>query len=422
MKKLLCIFTLLCAVAGICACSDDSHGPGHATPQAEQALLAKYPTATDISWHYKHGYYIADFLSAATRAAAPGLLERKAWFDAAGKWYMTETELPFAMLPEAVRNAFSAGEYAAWHVDDVDMIEREGAETVYVIQVEDKSAGIETEVDLYYSPDGVLVKKVADANKDYDYEDFIPALPAGAVSAYLTANYPDARILDIDFENGMTEVEILDGRTRRDLLFDAAGNWLRTKTEVTRAEVPAAVMQALAASQYATYRIDDIDHYRTPEGEFYRFELDSASGDIDIDIAPDGTITVVSADSDVPGGGNQQMLDKTVREFIAKKYPGATVREFDYDDGLLEVEIVHEGRAKEVYFNGAGSWVKTEWDVRRNELPAPVASAVAASQYASWKIDDIEYVQTPSAEYYLIELEQGSSEVRLRITASGEIL
>ena len=42
------------------------------------------------------------------------------------------------MLPEAVRTAFAATEYAAapWSVDDVDMLEREGVETVYVIEVE----------------------------------------------------------------------------------------------------------------------------------------------------------------------------------------------------------------------------------------------------------------------------------------------
>lgn len=41
---------------------------------------------------------------------------------------------------------------------------------------------------------------------------------------------------------------------------------------------------------------------------------------------------------------------------------------------------------------------------------------------AAYRIDDIEYVQTPTAEYYLVELERGKQEVELRITAEGTIL
>ncbi len=89
---------------------------------------------------------------------------------------MTETDILFTMLPEAVRTAFGATEYASapWTVDDVDKLEREGVETVYVIEAEKHENGLETEVDLYYSPDGVLVKKIVDAGGDYDYGDYIP--------------------------------------------------------------------------------------------------------------------------------------------------------------------------------------------------------------------------------------------------------
>lgn len=76
-----------------------------------------------------------------------------------------------------------------------------------------------------------------------------------------------------------------------------------------------------------------------------------------------------------------------------------------YDDGMLEVEIHHDGREKEVRFNGVGAWVGTRWDIRRSELPRP-RTAVANSGYASYRMDDIEYVQTPSADYYLVELER----------------
>ena len=47
----------------------------------------------------------------------------------------------------------------------------------------------------------------------------------------------------------------------RELLFDGAGNWLFTKTEMSYAALPAVVKQALDASEYAVPG-DDVDHYR----------------------------------------------------------------------------------------------------------------------------------------------------------------
>ena len=177
-------------------------------------------------------------------------------------------------------------------------------------------------------------------------------------------------------------------------------------------------MQALTA-EYASYYIDDIDFYQTSEGSYYRFDLESASGDIKIDITPDGAISVVKPDKN-PGNG--QMLDSAIADFIAEKYNGAVILEFDYDDGWLEVEIIHENREKDLYFNGAGKWIRTEWDIRYNELPETVKTAITASEWAAYSIDDIEYVQTPAEEYYRIELESGKQEITLKITESGNIL
>lgn len=43
---------------------------------------------------------------------------------------------------------------------------------------------------------------------------------------------------------------------------------------------------------------------------------------------------------------------------------------------MTEVEIFHDAREKDVYFNGAQEWVKTQWEVRVSELPAAVSDAI----------------------------------------------
>ena len=428
MKDLRLTIAAAGLVLALTACDKNDNGPGPDTQEvserAKAALVAKYPGASNVRWLSKGDYVVASFSLPAVSAVENDGTDLAAWFDNGGAWYMTETDIPFTALPEAVRTAFEATEYASapWRVDDVDKLEREGVETVYVIEAEKKENGRETEVDLYYSPDGVLVKKITDAAPDYDYGDYIPSKPTGGIDNYISTNYPNARVTDIDHEHGMTEVEILDGRTPRELLFDNTGAWVYTKTEVYGYEVPEAVKSALAASEYANYFIDDIDHYKTAEGEFYRYDLESVNGDVKVDITPDGTLTVVEPSSGKPGQGNGQLVNAAVTEFISTKYPGARILEYDYDDGLLEVEIWHENREKKAYFNGRNEWVYTEWDIRRHELPKAVVDAIAASQWASFSIDDIEYVQTPSGEYYLVELERGKQEVELRVKADGTIL
>lgn len=417
MKKIVCFAAVAMMALQACEKSKETGQDSAVSEKAKQAMAAKYPGASNVTWQSKNGYVVATFSNAAQRAVSAEQLD--AWFDNQGAWYMTETDIRFDQLPEAVKTAFAAGTYAAWLVDDVDKIERSGTETVYVIEVKQTETG--REMDLYYSPDGVLVKEMADVDDDYDYEDYIPTPPSSTIESYLQTNYPNARILEIDHEGRYTEVEILDGVVKRELVFEG-GTWLRTKTEMRVADVPAEIMEVLRASDYADYRIEDVDYYIIATSEYYRFELKSASGDVDVEITKEGVLTLVGTeapddDDDYPGSLNQSCT-----EFIAQKYPGARIVEQEYEHGYLEVEIWHENRKKTVRFNASNSWVDTQWDIRVSELPQAVKNAIAESSHATYQIDDVEYIQTPEGDYYEVELEKGEHEVTMRIKTDGTVM
>ena len=288
MKTIVFNIILVCMALGLYGCDNDENGKNVANQQVQATLLAKYPAATNIKWLMKREYLVADFRS--PEAAAVNMLDHTAWFDKSGKWYMTEIEIPFVSLPEAVKTAFQASEYATWRVEDVDKLEREGVETVYVIEVENKAGGIETEVDLYYSPDGVLIKTVIDSGKDYDYHDYIPSTAPGSIAELIEQKYPGARIVDIERENGMIEVEIIDGNRKKDVYFNIANEWVKTEWEVRVSELPAAVTTAIANSQYASYRIDDADYVQTPAVEYYLIELEKGNSEVKLRITETGTI------------------------------------------------------------------------------------------------------------------------------------
>ncbi len=145
MKTKFKIMTLLVSAMalGSCTTADDVPHSGSVSEQAKSALLAKYPSATNIRWQIKDKYVVASFALPASRTVADGGNDLSAWFDNGGAWYMTETDILFTMLPEAVRTAFGATEYASapWTVDDVDKLEREGVETVYVIEARSTRTG-----------------------------------------------------------------------------------------------------------------------------------------------------------------------------------------------------------------------------------------------------------------------------------------
>ena len=50
--------------------------------------------------------------------------------------------------------------------------------------------------------------------------------------------------------------------------------------------------------------------------------------------------------------------------------------------------------------------------------------AIASSEkYAGYQIDDADFVETPDeGEYYLVELEKGELEVKVKVNAEGEFI
>lgn len=279
MKKTI----LLLAVTGALAlqsCENNKKGV-NVNAEVKEAFTAKYPGAKDVRWNTRNTYSIAEFKDNGTNASA--------WFDGAGTWYMTETDIPYAALPQTVQTAFKASEYGAWRVDDVDMIEREGAETVYVIEVEQDVS----EADLYYTPDGVLVKTLFDTDNDDDYEDFIPSQLPEAIRIFLDSRYTGWQLIEIDHEKGQTEVEIVQERTAREVVFDAAGQWVSTTSDIRRSEVPQAVLQAIAASSYSGYEIDDIELVETPAGTWYVVEQEDEINDREVRLRIDAGGTIL---------------------------------------------------------------------------------------------------------------------------------
>lgn len=254
------IYTLLLALSAWSLQSCDNDDESMKVPvELQNAFSTKYPNVTNMKWETKFGYYVADFWDK---------YEASAWFTPEGSWYMTETDIPYTALPDLVRTAFEASEYASWTKDDVDKLERQGMETVYVIEVEKQNQ----EVDLHYSEEGILIKNVVDTDDEHLPSNQLTA----AMETFINEKYAGARIMEVDVDDrGIVEVDIIHNRISKEVLFDKKGEWISTSWDVRTDQLPEAVKNAVSSNpSFNGYRIDDAEYYESAGEAYYLIELE----------------------------------------------------------------------------------------------------------------------------------------------------
>ena len=135
--------------------------------------------------------------------------------------------------------------------------------------------------------------------------------------------------------------------------------------------------------------------------------------------------------------GNAETIDgKKVTENVVnsfnKKYPGATnvmwenkvpywIAHFDLNK-TRSIEI--EPRENTTWFDEEGNWCMAEHDIEYIALPETVKAAFESTEYALWKIDEVEILEREGViELYVIEVEKQDSskemEIELYYSADG---
>lgn len=426
-KNLWMAAALFCSFLGFTSCSDandDYEVPQH----VQEQFYKKYPNAKSVKWAKQQGYTVATFIDGAD---AQNSQRCAAWFSPGnGLWDMTEVEKPYAALPLAVRLAFEASKYAAapWEVDDeIDVLERNGVETLYIISVENQLTDLEME--LYYSADGLLVKEVLDDAPGGNHAaDFLPEMVSVKIKAWIDEHYHGARVIDIDVEDGGVDVKIVHNHAVFEIHFSSNEEWIYTKQEVGKkffSELPPIILSAIRnlPGFSSLIDLDEVDIYISAKhGKFFYVEIETDDAELSVYIGENGLIIDKPVwDED----GSNVCVNKEVRQWIAKRYPNALIVGREYDDGLMEVDFWHEKTKKTAYFYTNGKWIRTEWDVRYADVPAAVLKTLQ-ERYPDYKVDrdDIEAVDSASGLVLKIEIENPitGQELHLTVDLYGKVL
>lgn len=302
MNKLTVLVSILLSqILLFTACDNDDVKDifGDNSKDVPTAILDKfitlYPHAKYTKWEVENGFAKAEFHSNEMTGMTKDNHNTKAWFSIdKNMWEMTEFEMKYNSLPAAIKEAFEQTEFAKvpWRTDDeIEKIIRENNPPIYIINVEREENDNEVEIDLVYAENGILINKKIDMDGN-DHSDYLPETISDVIKNWLKLNYPNAQIVDIDVESDHIEVEFIDGKIKREAVFNLNNNWLYTETETRYYLLPDIVQLAFKASAYAKYEVDDVNEYITNSNIiYYGLELETENDrDIEIFISADGKI------------------------------------------------------------------------------------------------------------------------------------
>ena len=155
-------------------------------------------------------------------------------------------------------------------------------ETVYVIEVEKSKQ----EFDLFYAEDGTLIKAVEDIDNNNNYQ---PNTVPEVLKNFINEKYPQATIVDIEVEKGITEIDILHENKAKELHFNSANEWLYTTWDVREREIQDIATKVL--NDNPGFKIDDIDYKESADGsEVYIFELEKGNQEIHVTVNMEGNV------------------------------------------------------------------------------------------------------------------------------------
>lgn len=107
----------------------------------------------------------------------------------------------------------------------------------------------------------------------------------------LKIKYPDATRVEWEKKGAYNVADCWVGNKDLEVWFNNVGDWVMTETELTRNDVPAAVIATLEASKYATWRADDYDmlEYKSAPTR-YIIEVEQGKSEFDLYFSTEGEL------------------------------------------------------------------------------------------------------------------------------------
>ncbi len=116
--------------------------------------------------------------------------------------------------------------------------------------------------------------------------------------------------------------------------------------------------------------------------------------------------------SEVPGN---------LKDAFNKEYPMATDVEWEKKLDNYKVEFDLNRQDHDVWYNASGTVLKKKIEITEVELPQAIRNAIK-SNYAGYRVDDVEMIWQNNATTYEVELEKGQDEKHITFDSNAKVL
>lgn len=112
-----------------------------------------------------------------------------------------------------------------------------------------------------------------------------------------------------------------------------------------------------------------------------------------------------------------------VMNTFKQMYPTATNANWEREkNGQLKVDFFMDNYEMEAWFEADGTWVMTYKELTIRELPQAAIDYINQN-YAGREIEDVYRVETPTGNYYLVEIDmENQADIQLKFSDTGTLV
>lgn len=248
--------------------------------------------------------------------------------------------------------------------------------------------------------------------------------PDTAVQTTFKQMFPNATNVLWSKKDNYGVANFLNSNTQTVAWFSQEGVWYLTETSVLTTAIPKVIADAVAQSDYRTWKIADASHLdRKDMVPAYVIEV-TLNGEVeDLYYTTDGYL-FETIDQDNTGNEAQPTpVDQTVLAMVKQQYPSAKIVEIETDDNI-EVTLLNNGTYFDYILSKDYKWIQSEYAQSWTDTPKEVKDALIRDGYAFNEVYDtvtklIRPEGTGTITLYRIEMDNKTGDVTVYYTPNG---
>lgn len=215
-----------------------------------------------------------------------------------------------------------------------------------------------------------------DDKKDPDYK------PVTAVQATFNQMFPNATNVMWSEKNDYGIANFLNNNTPTVAWFNQQGVWYLTETSVQTTAIPKVISDAIANSEYKTWKVADASHLdRRDMIPAYVVEVTANNKVEDLYYAEDGYLFETIEQDHTGNEAEPTPVDQTVMAMVKQQYPSAKIVEIEKGDNI-EITLVDNSTYFEYILNKDYKWIQSEYAQSWADTPQAVKDALTRDGYA----------------------------------------